>query len=98
MPEVVWDNPHAYNSSSELLIDLATLLFLNQQVSTPTRKSNMLKWKYSDADTICEWGEQTQTMDHRLKCPILPQECTTEDLMEYNKTAKERVLQWMNNV
>ena len=38
MPEVIWDNPHAYNPSSELLIDLATLLFLNQQVSTPTRK------------------------------------------------------------
>ena len=26
----------------QLLIDLATLLFLNQQVSTPTRKSNVL--------------------------------------------------------
>ena len=42
MPEVIWDNTHAYNPSSELLIDLATLLFLNQQVSTPTRKSNVL--------------------------------------------------------
>ena len=42
MPEVIWDNPHAYNLSSELLIDLATLLCLNQQVSTPTRKSNVL--------------------------------------------------------
>ena len=42
MPEVIWDNPHAYNPSSELLIDLATPLFLNQQVSTPTRKSNVL--------------------------------------------------------
>ena len=42
MPYVIWDNPHAYNPSSELLIDLATLFFLNQQVSTPTRKSNVL--------------------------------------------------------
>ena len=42
MPEVIWDNPHAYTASSELLIDLATLVFLNQQVSTPTRKSNVL--------------------------------------------------------
>ena len=42
MPDVIWDNPHAYNPSFELLIDLATLLFLNQQVSTPTRKSNVL--------------------------------------------------------
>ena len=36
MSEVIWNNPHAYNPSSELLIDLATLL-LNQQVSTPTQ-------------------------------------------------------------
>ena len=33
MPGVIWDNPHAYNPSSELLIDLATLLFLNQHFS-----------------------------------------------------------------
>ena len=42
MTEVIWDNPPAYYPSSELLIDFATLLFLNQQVSTPTRKSNVL--------------------------------------------------------
>ena len=28
-------------------------------------------------------------MEHFRKCPILHQECTTEDLMEYNETAKE---------
>ena len=39
MSEVIWDNPHAYNPSSELLIDLVTLLFFNQHVSTPTLKS-----------------------------------------------------------
>ena len=61
-------------------------------------KSNMLKWKYSDADTICDCGEQTQTMDHLLECSMLPQECTTEDLMEYNKAANECVFQWMNDV
>ena len=44
-------------------------------------KSNMLKWKYSDADTKCDCGEQTQTMDHMIKCPMLHQECTTEDLI-----------------
>ena len=61
-------------------------------------KSNMLKWKYSDADTTCDCGEQTQTMGHLLKCPMLPQECTTEDLMEYNETVKVCVFQWMSNV
>ena len=39
MPEVIWDNPHAYNPSYGLL---ATLSFLNQEVSTPTQKSNVL--------------------------------------------------------
>ena len=37
-------------------------------------------------------------MDHLLKCPMVPQECTTEDLMEYNDAANVCVLQWMNNV
>ena len=58
----------------------------------------MLKWKYSDADTMCDCGEQTPTMDHLVKCHMLPQESTIEDLMEYNEAAKECVFQWMNNV
>ena len=52
MPDVIWDNPHAYNPSSELLIDLATLLFLNQQVSTPTRKSNVLDLSFCSDELI----------------------------------------------
>ena len=61
-------------------------------------KSNMLKWKYNDADTRCDYGEQTQTMDHLLKSPMLHQECTTEDLMEYTEAAKVGVFKWMNNM
>ena len=61
-------------------------------------KSKMLKWKYSDADTICDCGERIQTMDHLLKCHMLPQEYTTEDLMAYNETAKECLFKWTNNV
>ena len=57
----------------------------------------MVKWKYSDADTKCVCGEQIQTMEHLLKCPMRPQERATEDLMEYNEVAKECVFQWMNN-
>ena len=30
-------------------------------------------------------------MEHLLKCSMRPQECTTEDLMEYNEAAKECV-------
>ena len=53
----------------------------------------MLKLKYSDADTIYDCGEQAQTMDHLLKWSMRSQEYTTEDLMEYNKAAKECVFQ-----
>ena len=51
MPEVILDNPHAYNPSSELLIALATV-FLNQQVSTPTRKSNVLDLMFCSDELI----------------------------------------------
>ena len=61
-------------------------------------KLNMRKWKYSDADTICDCEERTQTVDHLLKCPMLPQDWSTVDLIEYNEAAKECVLHWMNNV
>ena len=37
-------------------------------------------------------------MEHLLKCHMQPQECTTEDLMEYNEVANECISQWMNNV
>lgn len=61
-------------------------------------RSNMKKWKYSDDDTMCECGESTQTMEHLLKCRLLEQECTPEDLMEYNDTAKDCVRLWMSRV
>ena len=37
-------------------------------------------------------------MNHLLKCHMLSQECSTEDLVEYNEAAKECVLQCMNSV
>ena len=48
MPEVIWNNHHAYNFSAGILIDLVTLLFLNQQVSPATRKSTLLDFFCSD--------------------------------------------------
>ena len=35
----------------------------------------------------------TQTKDHLLEWPMLPQACTTEDLMEYIEAVKECVFQ-----
>ena len=52
MPDVILDNHHAYNPSSEQLINLATLLFLNQQVSTPTRKSNVIYYFFCSDNLI----------------------------------------------
>ena len=65
---------------------------------TKNCKSNMLKWIYSDADTTCDYGKKTHTMDNLVKCSVLSQECTIEDLMGYNEAAKECVFQCMNNM
>ena len=40
----------------------------------------------------------TQTMHHLLKCPILEQECTAEDLAAYNNTAQKCIQLWLNCV
>ena len=58
----------------------------------------MVKWKYSDADTIGDCGDKRHTIEYLLKCPMRAQEYTAEDLMEYNEVEKECVFQWMNNV
>ena len=65
MLEVIWDNPHAYNPSSELLIDLASLLFLNQQVSTHTRKSNVLDLIVC-SDELISRSHTLMTSTHKL--------------------------------
>ena len=59
-------------------------------------QGNMLKWKCSDDYTICDCGEQKQTMDYLLKCPMLHQECTTEDLIEYNEAANSPTAKQQN--
>ena len=48
----------------------------------------MVKWKYSDADTMYDCGDQSQLIDHLLKCHMLSQECTSEDLMGYNEACE----------
>ena len=44
-------------------------------------KTNLSKWGYADtADTACECGTLEQTMQHLLRCPLLENECSLEDL------------------
>ena len=56
-------------------------------------------WKYiEDGDTICEYKEADQTMDHLLECPLLQQTCSLNDLIVYKDTAKDSVKQWIGLV
>ena len=49
-------------------------------------KTNMSKWGYADtADTACECGTSEQTMQHLLRCPLLENECSLEDLATANE-------------
>ena len=68
MPEVIWDSPHAYNPSSELLINLAILLLLNQNVSTPIRKSIVLDLIFCSYELIkgVDVSECFSSSDHCL--------------------------------
>ena len=61
-------------------------------------KYNMNNWGYCDDDTTCDCTEEPQTMEHLLNCPLLPQACTTDDLLLYNDTAQRCVKQWMTKV
>ena len=61
-------------------------------------KYNMNKWGYCDDDTTCDCTEEPQTMEHLLNCPLLPQACTTDNLLIYNDTAQRCVKQWMTKV
>ena len=51
-------------------------------------KTNLSKKGYADApDTACECGTSEQTMQHLLRCPILENECSLEDLATANEKA-----------
>ena len=60
-------------------------------------KSNLSKWGYADtADTACECGTSEQTMQHLLRCPLLENECSLEDLATANEKALHCARAWPN--
>ena len=60
-------------------------------------KTNMSKWGYADtADTACECGTSEQTMQHLLRCPLLENECSLEDLATANEKALHCARAWPN--
>ena len=60
-------------------------------------KTNMSKWGYADtADTACECGTSEQTMQHLLRCPLLENQCSLEDLATANEKALHCARAWPN--
>ena len=60
-------------------------------------KTNLSKWDYADtADTACECGTSEQTMQHLLRCPLLENECSLEDLATANEKALHCARAWPN--
>ena len=60
-------------------------------------KTNLSKWGYADtADTACECGTSEQTMQHLLRCPLLENECSLEDLATANEKALHCARAWPN--
>ena len=59
--------------------------------------TNLSKWGYADtADTACECGTSEQTMQHLLRCPLLENECSLEDLATANEKALHCARAWPN--
>ena len=55
------------------------------------------KWGYADtADTACECGTSEQTMQHLLRCRLLENECSLEDLATANEKALHCARAWPN--
>ena len=83
---------------------LATLVLSTSVPSTDSArvymgrsKTNLSKWGYADAaDTACACGTSEQTMQHLLRCPLLENECSLEDLATANEKALHCARAWPN--
>ena len=61
------------------------------------QQTNLSKWGYAHtADTACECGTSEQTMQHLLRCPLLNNECSLEDLATANEKALHCARAWPN--
>jgi len=52
-------------------------------------KATMKQWGYIDEghDTLCEYGEYEQIVQHLLQCRLLEDAVTQDDLVMYNQKA-----------
>ena len=66
-PDINWSNPESNCPDASPLISFSDWLFLNQQVSAPTRKSNILDKFFSPGDFInCIYTTDSVISDHRI--------------------------------
>ncbi len=61
-------------------------------------KEQRKKWGYYDGDTTCECGQSPENTNHMLRCPLLTQSCTLDDLAQFNNAAKQCVDRWKKMV
>ena len=62
-------------------------------------KVTLNKWGHTDNDDLdYDCGSESQTMQHLLRCPLLEQVCSADDLATHNDIARNCVQQWLNTV
>ena len=59
-------------------------------------KEQHKRWKYSNGDTTCKYGQAPDTSKHMLQCPLLAHPCTLDDLQKFNVNARQCVDKWKN--
>ena len=99
-PDINWLNPDYNSHDASPLILFSDLLFLNQQVSAPTRKSNILDLIFSPDDFInCIDITDSVISDHRIitaktlipisqsspPCQTMNSACNTFELLDFRK-------------
>ena len=100
-PDINWLNPDYNCPNASPLILFSDCLFLNQQVSAPTRKSNILDLIFSPDDFInCIDITDSVNSDHRIitaktlipisqsspPCQTMNSTCNTFELLDFRKT------------
>ena len=61
-------------------------------------KETMHKWGYTVGSTLCDCGQEPQTMQHMLRYPLLDEACTINDLAQNTQRAQKCVQQWKDVV
>ncbi|XP_072047134.1 carboxypeptidase B-like [Amphiura filiformis] len=52
-------------------------------------KDTLHKWGYTSGPTMCDCGQEPQTMQHLLECPLLEDPVTTDDLAQFSQRAQK---------